>query len=325
MTLLKALIIGIAGQDGYYLSNFLLHKENYHVHGVDRTEEMPLELKRKLAGIDVVDLEKHGQIGKIVERIRPEEIYFLAAHHFSSQGNENQTGPLLPFIRVNLAAVDEVLQVLVSGLKESRFFYAASSHIFGFPAVTPQTELTPQRPETPYAISKSSALHACRYYRETYGLNTSVGIMYNHESIRRGMSFLTKQIANAAALACSGKPQKIYVRDLDAIVDWGTAEDYVRAMWLMLQQPCGDEYIVATGVPHTVRDFAQTAFSWVGLDAENFVIQENKSATLRRYPPYIGDPSKIKKICGWEPHISFEDLVRNMVDDEIKRIRSQSM
>jgi len=325
MRLLKALIIGIGGQDGFYLSDFLLQKENYQVHGVDRTEALPFELKRKLAGIDFVDLEKPGQIGKIVERVRPDEIYFLAAHHFSSQGDENRTGSLMPFIRINLAPVDEVLQVLVGGLKESRFFYAASSHVFGIPADTPQTELTPQRPETPYAISKSSALHACRYYRETYGLYASVGIMYNHESIRRGMAFLTKQIAHAAALACSGKPQKIYIRDLDAVVDWGAAEDYVRAMWLTLQQPCGDEYIIATGAPHTVRDFAQTAFSWVGLDPKDFVVQDSKSAALRRYPPYIGDPSKIKKICGWAPGISFEDLVRNMVNDEIKILRSQNM
>lgn len=325
MTLRKALIIGIAGQDGYFLSELLLNKKNYQVHGVDRTNDLPFELKQNVASVTVVDLENPGQIREIVETIRPDEIYFLAAHHFSSQDEEEQTGSLLPFIRVNLVAVDEILQVLAGDLKESRFFYAASSHVFGRPAVSPQTELTPQRPETPYGISKSSALHVCRYYREKYGLYTSAGILYNHESIRRGMSFITKQIACAAALGFSGKPEKIHVRDLDAVVDWGAAEDYVRAMWLTLQQSRGDEYIVATGVPHTVREFAQRAFSLVGLDFKKFVIQENGFSALRQYPPYVGDPSKIKKMCGWEPRISFEDLVRNMVNYEIAKIQSQTI
>jgi GDPmannose 4,6-dehydratase len=321
MSLRKALIIGIAGQDGYFLSRFLLSKGTYCVYGVGRSDALPPEIKQNIASIDIVDLQIPGRIGAVVRKIKPDEIYFLAAHHFSSQGNENCSGSLRPFLDVNLLAVDEILQVLSEEVKECRFFYAASSHIFGVTSVSPQTEETPLVPVSPYAISKASALFSCRYYRETCGLYTSVGILYNHESVRRRMSFITKQIANAAALASLGKPRKLMVRNLDAVVDWGAAEDFVHAMWLTLQQNRGDDYIVATGLLHSVHEFANTAFSFVRLRADDFVTQDASVLKRPNLFPLCGDISKIKRICGWEPHYTFEKMVELMVKNEINEFK----
>ena len=318
--MMRALIIGIAGQDGYFLSNFL-YERGYKIHGIDCNQ--PSCLKGLVTSINVMNLSHSDLLGDIIRDIQPDEVYFLAAHHFSSQENENQDSTLLPFISVNFLAVDEVLRNLLHHVSGCRFFYAASSHVFGLPETFPQTELTSQMPNSFYGISKSAALHLCRYYRETYGLHTSVGIMYNHESQRRGMSFITTQLAHMAALAYCGTPRKLVVRALDSVVDWGSAEDYVRAMWLTLQQPFGDEYIIASGIPHTVRDFASVAFSYVGLNAEDYILQD-ESAVFSKAVPYIGDPSKIRKMCGWNPLITFNELVHSMVKNEISKLQAEA-
>jgi GDPmannose 4,6-dehydratase len=314
---MRAIIIGIAGQDGHYLTE-LLHEKGYEVYGIDCNSASNVD--RLVERTTILDLSHYEPLEEIIRDIRPDEIYYLAAHHFSSQGSENKTGDLLPFISVNLLAADKVLHIMLHHLSKCRFFYAASSHIFGIPETFPQTELTPQRPDTPYGISKSAALHLCRYYRETYGLYTSVGIMYNHESQRRGASFVTTQIARAAALAFCGNPQKLVLRSLDSVVDWGAAEDYVVAMWLTLRESHGDEYIIASGIPRTIRDFANTAFSSVNLNANDLVSQEEISMPSKA-TPYVGDSSKIRRICGWEPAISFNDMVNNMVKNEISRLQ----
>jgi GDPmannose 4,6-dehydratase len=319
----RALITGVNGQDGFYLAEWLLRK-GYEVHGTVRSpSKIPLELKERLAGISVINLIKPQLLADVVRQVRPYEIYHLAAHHFSSQGSENYTSQLDPFVSVNLLAADAALKVLRYELPNSRFFYAASAHIFGRPEVCPQTETTPHWPDTLYAISKSAGVHLCRYYRESHGIYTSVGILYNHESPRRPVSFVTTQIARAAAQAFLGKPKPLAIRNLDAIVDWGAAQDYVKAMWLTLRQPFGDEYIIASGISRTVQDFANEAFDYLGLRADVFVFQDQKTIRTESLP-YVGDSSKIRRTCAWEPSVSFRDLVRSMVDVQLHSLRESA-
>lgn len=319
----KALITGITGQDGFYLAESLLQR-GYEVHGVARSlARMPPELKDRLASVSCVDLFEPWGLSEMVRQIQPEEVYHLAAHHFSSQGRENRSSRLDSFVSVNLLAANVALEVIRHELPESRFFYAASAHIFGMPEVCPQTERTPHRPNTLYGISKSAGVHLCGYYRENYGIHASAGILYNHESPHRPANFVTTLLARAAAQASFGRPEPLIIRDLDAIVDWGAAQDYVTAMWLMLQQPHGDDYVIASGIPRTVRDFADTAFECVGLQAADFVVQDQKM-TRSETLPYVGDSSKIRRICAWEPVISFHDLVRGMVEIQHQQLRHLS-
>lgn len=320
----RALITGIDGQDGFYLAESLL-QHDYTVFGITHSNvTAPSKLHSQLACVFVADLNQPQRLAEIVRQTRPQELYHLAAHHFSSQHGENSLGQLAPFVSVNLLAVDAALQVVRDEIPTSRFFYAASAHIFGTPLATPQTEETPHRPETLYAISKSAAVHLCRYYREAFGVFAAVGILYNHESPRRRSDFVTTQIARAAANAAMGRPTPLLLRDLDAVVDWGAAQDYVRAMWLTLQQPRADEYIISSGAPHTVREFARVAFDTVGLRAENFVTQDPKSINPPRRLLVVGDNSKIRRVCGWEPTISFHELVRGMVAAQLDELKPSS-
>ncbi len=315
----KALITGVTGQDGSYLAEWLW-EHGYEVHGIVRiASKIAPTLKEKLASVSVIELTAPHLFADLIRQVRPDEIYHLAAHHFSSQVTE-EPADLELFLLVNLLTAQIALEVLRDKLPKSRFFYAASSRIFGVPDVCPQTETTPQRPDTPYAISKSAGFHLCRYYREKYDLHATVGVLYNHESLRRSASFVTTQIALAAARAFVGEPEPLIIRDLDAIVDWGAAQDYVQAMWLTLQQPCGDEYIIASGIPRTVRDFANEAFNYLGMRADEFVFQDQEMSRTKR-PPYVGDNSKIRRICAWEPSISFRDLVGSMVDVHLDGLR----
>jgi GDPmannose 4,6-dehydratase len=264
--------------------------------------------------MSVMDLNAQSALVEVVKRVRPDEIYYLAAHHFSSQGGENISGIVYPFISINLLAVNSVLELIKDEMPDIKFFYAASSQIFGLTDESPQRETTPHRPNSPYSISKSTGFYLCRYYREFFGVYSSVGILYNHESPYRSIDFVSTQIARAAALAHLGRPEPLHLRDMDAVVDWGAAEDYVVAMWLTLQQGKGDEYIISSGVPHTVRDFAKEAFGYVGIDYGDCVPQYNNGNAASEYLPYVGDNSKIRNICKWQPQISFEQLVRSMVD-----------
>lgn len=316
----QALIIGAAGQDGYYLTRLLAHK-GYAVYGADRfISTICPEQMQMMSGMLEVELPQTGVLEKYIREIKPNEIYYLAAHHFSSQGQENLAGMVSPFLTVNLITPNEVLQVLKCDLPTCRFFYAASAHIFGLPDVCPQTELTPHRPSTPYSISKSAGLLLCRYYREIHKIHAVTGILYNHESPRRPSSFVTTQIARAAAIALLRKGERLILRDLNAVVDWGAAEDYVEAMWLTLQQSAGDEYIISTGKPRSVMDFAIEAFSAVGLNAEEHVFQE-KNLQPFSYVPYIGDNSKIRNVCGWKPTKTFASLVREMVKFQLEQLK----
>ena len=319
----KALITGISGQDGSYLAEYL-HTKGYEVHGADLSfSQLPLQVKNIIAGLYETDLTRPKLLKRLIQKIIPDEIYHLAAFHFSSQKNGNIQMPFEPFNSINLLATNEILDTIRHNFENCRFFYASSSHIFGKVDHYPQNEKTPYQPDSFYSITKAAGNELCKLYREYYGVYASVGILYNHESPRRPLSFVTSQIAEAAAKASLGMQVRLTLRDLNAIVDWGAAQDYVHAMWLALQQPCGDDYVIASGMPRRVREFSRVAFDYVGLDANNFVFQEQATNTNKEFP-HVGDSSKILSKCGWHPVISFNELVIDMVKAHIVRLTQKN-
>lgn len=315
------LITGITGQDGHYLAEWLL-SQGAVVHGIGGLKRRPEDvLLGRLSSFRVMDLARPEGLTQVIGEVRPDEVYHLAAHHFSSQSSENLTQGLAPFLDVNLLAAETLLEALRRHVPAGRFFYAASGHIFGRPVEAPQTEETPMRPETPYAISKCAGRQLCRYYREVHGMYASVGILYNHESARRPLSFVTSQIAQAAARSALGQEPRLVLRNLSAEVDWGAAEDYVRGMWLALQRDVPDDYVIASGQVRTVGDFVRHAFAVVGREPGDWIREQRTGEEVPRLP-YVGDSSKVRSICGWQPHISFEELVRDMVEGQMERLRT---
>lgn len=303
----------MAGQDGYYLTQNLVLKD-YSVYGVDRfVSSMSADQKKILSGFTKVELSQTTRLVDYIRKIQPDEIYYLAVHHFSSEGEENRSGLMAPFLTINVMTPNAVLKLLQTELPLCKIFYAASSQIFGITDAHPQNEDTPFRPDTPYAISKATALLLCSFYRKTHGIYTATGILYNHESPRRSLSFVTAQIARAAALAANGRGVPLFLKDLYAVVDWGAAEGYVEAMWCVLQQPSGGEYIISSGDSRTVMDFARAAFDVVDLKAEEYIFQQ-PGVSSSKSVTYIGDNSKIRLQCGWQPHKPFESLVNDMVE-----------
>ena len=316
----KALITGVSGQDGSYLAEYLCSK-GYNVHGVDKSfAHLPSQVKNIISGLHEIDLNKPKLLKQLIHKLLPDEIYHLAAYHFSSQKDGNIKMPFEPFNSINLLATNEILETLRHDLVKCRFFYASSSHIFGKVDHYPQNEKTPYRPDSFYSITKAAGNELCKFYRDYYGVYASVGILYNHESPRRPLSFVTSQIAEAAAKASLGMEVRLILRDLDAIVDWGAAQDYVHAMWLTLQQSCSDNYVIASGKPRRVHEFSKAAFDYVGLNANNFILQD-QAVKKDKGLPYIGDFSKIQSKCGWDPVISFNDFVIDMVKAHINRLK----
>ncbi len=317
----RALIIGVTGQDGFYLAK-LLAKHGYEIYGASRSPEAAdPELFPLVKRLFTVDLTKIGQAAEVVLKCAPDEIYYLAAHHYSSQEGVNESEHWHNFLAVNVLSPRNILQVLSDFLPECRFFYAASAHVFGIPQECPQTEVTPMRPNTLYGITKNMGVCLCRYYRDRKALYACSGILYNHESPRRGPNFVTSQIARAAALSSLGESQPLRLLNLDAIVDWGAAQDYVQAMWLILKQSQGDDFIISTGNGRTVREFAEVAFGCVGLRAESFICQDQMGSTAKERLPYIGDSTKIRNVCGWISLTQFEDMVKSMVMHHVSSLR----
>jgi GDPmannose 4,6-dehydratase len=316
----RALIIGVTGQDGFYLTK-LLAEYGYEIYGTSRSPEAAdPELFPLLKRLFTVDLTKIGQAAEVVLKCAPDEIYYLAAHHFSSQDGVKEPEHWHDFLAVNVLSPRNILQVLSDFLPGCRFFYAASAHVFGMPAECPQTELTPMRPNTRYGITKNMGVCLCRYYRDMKALYACSGILYNHESPRRGLNFVTSRIARAAALSYLGESQPLRLLNLDAIVDWGSAQDYVQAMWLILKQSQGDDFIISTGNGRTVKEFAEAAFGCLGLRAESFIFQEQTGSTAKERLPYIGDSTKIRNVCGWKSLIQFEEMVKNMVTHHVSSL-----
>jgi GDPmannose 4,6-dehydratase len=309
----RALIIGSQGQDGRYLRQCLA-SQNYLVTGIDRGAVEG----ESLAGLAAADIADARQVRDLVAAVSPDEIYHLAAHHHSSESAPLGAAAVLrTSIEINAYSLIYVLEALNSLGLSSRVFYAASSRIFGIAEESPQTEATPIRPICAYGISKALGLHACRLFRSDCGLFASVGILFNHESPLRGPQFVTRKIVNAAVRICRGSSEKLVVGDLSAQVDWGWAPDYVRAMWLILQSDSADEFVIGTGELHSVGEFAAAAFGSLGLDWRQHVV-EQPNLLLRPNLPLRADISKIRRITGWQPETKFQDLVRFMVDAEVR-------
>jgi GDPmannose 4,6-dehydratase len=317
----RALITGIGGQDGSLLAEHLLG-EGYAVAGIVRPGAGSYEtLERVGDEIDLIeaDLLDQSSLQRALKRARPGEVYNLASPSFVPVSWE-QPVTTAEFAAVGATSLLEAIRVTGASI---RFYQASSSEIFGEPAETPQTEQTRLSPVTPYGVAKAYAHFITRSYRHRYGLFACSGILYNHESPRRPLEFLPRKVAHGAASIALGLQEELVLGDLDARRDWGYAGDYVRAMWLMLQQPEPDDYIVATGESRSVRDLVECAFGHVGLAWQDHVridaaLQRGK-AELHRL---VGDPSRARSRLGWTPTVGFEGLVQMLVDADRSRLET---
>ncbi len=319
---MKALITGITGQDGSYLADFLLEK-GYQVWGMVRrasTENFDrIEHIKDKINLVQADLLDQLSIIEIIQDIRPDEIYNLAAQSFVP------TSWVQPVLTGEFTAlgVTRMLEAIRLVDKRIKFYQASSSEMFGKVREVPQTELTPFHPRSPYGVAKAYGHWITINYRESYDLFACSGILFNHESPRRGKEFVTRKISDAVARIKLGLQKELFLGNLDAKRDWGFAGDYVRAMWLMLQQPKPDDYVVATGRNHSVREFCQSAFSHAGLDYQQYVKTDPKLVRPAEVDILLGDPAKAKKELGWEPKVSFEEMVRMMVDSDLEHYRRE--
>jgi GDPmannose 4,6-dehydratase len=315
----RALVTGITGQDGSYLAELLLDK-GYEVHGMVRrasTEKFDrIEHIRDRVQFHQGDLLDHRSMTDTLKASRPDEIYNLAAMSFVAL---SWIQPVLTaeFSGVGVARLLETVREVAP---EARFYQASSSEMYGKVREVPQTELTPFHPRSPYGVAKVYGHFITVNYRESYDLHATSGILFNHESPRRGLEFVTRKITWHAAAIKLGKADKLSLGNLDAERDWGFAKDYVEAMWLMLQQDEPSDYVVATGKAHSVRYCVDVAFDRVGLDPDKYV--EIDPAFLRpaEVDHLIGDPTKAKAELGWEPQTSFEDMIGLMVDSDLKAL-----
>lgn len=320
----KALITGITGQDGSYLAEFLLGK-GYEVHGMVRRvaledPEHRLWRIRHLTDrliLHPASLENYASIFNLVEKVKPDECYHLAAQSFVSYSFEDEFST----INTNINGTHSVLSAIKEKAPKCRFYFAASSEMFGLAKETPQNENTPFHPRSPYGVSKVTGFHLTQNYREGYGIFACNGIFFNHESPRRGFEFVTRKITNAVAKIKLGLEKELRLGNLDAKRDWGFACDYVKAMWLMLQQDEPDDYVIATGKAHSVKEFVELAFSYVDLNWQDYVIIDEKLYRPAEVYELKGDYSKAKRKLGWKPQVNFEKLVKMMVDADLKRIK----
>lgn len=336
-----ALITGITGQDGSYLAEFLLQK-GYEVHGVirrastfntsriDHIFQDPHEAQKKLT-LHYGDLSDASNISRLIEKIQPDEIYHLAAqsHVRVSFDIPEYTGDVTGI--GTLRILDAIRE---SGVK-TKFYQASSSEMFGLVQHVPQTEETPFYPRSPYGVAKVYGYWITKNYRESYDLFACNGILFNHESPRRGETFVTRKITRGLARIKLGLDETLYMGNLDAKRDWGYAKDYIEGMWMMLQQEKPDDYVLATNETHTVREFIEVAskrlgfqLEWQGEDVEEVGIDKKSGKIIIKIDPVyfrpaevdllIGDPAKAKKIMGWEPKVKFKELVEIMVDADLK-------
>jgi GDPmannose 4,6-dehydratase len=317
----KALITGITGQDGSYLSELLIEK-GYEVHGIVRRVALEhpqarmWRIRQLLEKVHIhsASMESYASIFNIISDIQPDECYHLAAQSYVSYSFEDEFST----INTNLNGTHYVLSALKRQAPDCRFYFAASSEMFGKVKETPQNENTPFHPRSPYGISKMAGFELTRNYREGYGMFALSGILFNHESPRRGAEFVTRKISSAAARIKLGLDNEIRLGNLDAKRDWGHAKDYVRAMWLMLQQDEPDDYVIATGISHSVGDFLEEACKCVGIDHREYLAIDENLYRPAEVNILQGDASKAKTKLDWSPSISFQDLVQEMVDSDMR-------
>ena len=319
-----ALITGITGQDGSYLAELLLEK-GYNVHGIVRRVALEDETHRLWRIRKIINdvtlhagsLESYASLFNIIQKIKPNEVYHLAAQSYVGYSFEDEFSTL----NININGT----HYLLSAVKEFtsskiKFYFAGSSEMFGKTKESPQNENTDFNPRSSYGISKVTGYYLTKNYREAYKLYASNGILFNHESPRRGFEFVTRKITHAAARIKKGLQKKLKLGNLKAKRDWGHAKDYVEGMWMILQQNNPDDFVIGTGKEHTVEDFADKAFSHVGLNYKDHVVIDKNLIRPAEVDTLLADYTKAKKKLKWEPKISFDDLVSSMVDSDLENI-----
>ncbi len=322
MTQKTALITGVTGQDGSYLAEFLL-EQGYRVVGmVRRTSTVNFDrIKHIQDQIEIVqgDLLDQSSLMEIIRAYQPDEVYNLAAQSFvpTSFSQPVLTGEFTAL------GVTRLLEAIRHVKPDARFYQASSSEMFGRVVEVPQRETTPFYPRSPYGVAKVYGHWITVNYRESYGMFACSGILFNHESPRRGLEFVTHKVTHAAARIKLGLQRELRLGNLEARRDWGYAGDYVRGMWLMLQQDQPDDYVLATGETHSVRELCEVAFGHVGLDWRDYVVVDPKHYRPAEVDLLIGDASKARRVLGWEPSVNFEQLVRMMVDADLQALQNQ--
>jgi GDPmannose 4,6-dehydratase len=321
---MRALITGITGQDGSYLAELLLEK-GYEVYGMVRrssteSNERIDHLRDKITLLQA-DLLDQLSIISIVEESKPDEIYNLAAQSFvpTSWSQPILTGE---FDALGVTRILEAIRLINKNIK---FYQASSSEMFGKVREVPQNEKTPFWPRSPYGVAKVYGHWITVNYRESYGIHANSGILFNHESPRRGLEFVTRKITDGVARIKLGLLDKLALGNLDAQRDWGYAGDYVRAMWMMLQQDEPGDFVISTGKTHSVKDFVETAFGHVNLDYQDYVVTDPRFVRPAEVDQLLGDSTKAKKILKWEPDIDFEGLVKMMVDADMEKLSAEKV
>ncbi|CAM8344081.1 Gmd GDP-D-mannose dehydratase [Candidatus Methylopumilus planktonicus] len=311
----KALITGVNGQDGSYLAEYLV-SYGYHVVGGLRSGTNRKDHSHNIKGIEFVDIDftSQAKINELLLAVKPTEIYNFAAYSSGLGMFDDPTG----IAEINGVSVARILEGIVSIDSNIKFCQASSSEMFGFVDESPQSEVTRFNPRTPYGAAKLYAHNMVNIYRKHYGVFACSAILYNHESPRRSLKFVTRKIVNAAVSIKYKVTDKLTLDALDVKRDWGFSEDYVRAMHLMLQHHQADDYVIASGIAHTVRDVCQIAFDHIGLDYRKFVEVAQSSSRAPETLVLVGDSSKARETLGWEPSLEFADLIRMMVDAEMK-------
>jgi GDPmannose 4,6-dehydratase len=320
----RALITGITGQDGSYLAELLLEK-GYEVHGIVRRValEDPGHRLSRISGfqdrliLHPASLESYPSLFSVFARHAFDECYHLAAQSFVAESFQDGFSTM----NVNINGTHYVLEAVRETSPACKVYFAGSSEMFGKVNQTPQNELTPFHPRSPYGISKTTGFELSRNYREAHDLYCASGILFNHESPRRGYEFVTRKITSAAAAIKMGLRKELRLGNLDARRDWGHAQDYVRAMHLMLQQDEPDDFVIATGVTRSVRQFCEAAFSHVGLNYADYTVIDERFYRPAEVDLLVGDASKAKRVLGWTPTRGFEELVREMVDADVAQLQ----
>jgi GDPmannose 4,6-dehydratase len=324
----RALVTGITGQDGAYLSQFLLEK-GYEVHGVIRRSSHRGVEDHRLRWLGVADrvhlhdgdLADLSSLLRTVNDVQPDEIYNLAAQSFVASSWRQ------PLLTANVTAigVTNMLEAMRIGAPGARFYQASSSEMYGLIQEPMQSETTPFYPRSPYAVAKLYGHWITVNYRESFGLHASSGILFNHESPLRGVEFVTRKVTRTVAAIKLGQAQELRLGNIDAKRDWGHARDYVRAMWMMLQQEKPDDYVVATGVTTTVRDMCKIAFAHAGLDMDKHLIIDPAFFRPAEVDVLLGDSSKARKALGWKPEIDLETMIKEMLDADLERLRREPL